>query len=584
MMRKTPSENTTPHTLRITPDEATALRARIQNKSLADEDVTTILGLISFCLWLQEKLFSAKLSIKRLKKIFGFKREKNTEKKGKKKEGDQNGADDATSEEQAPSTESNTSENDAANGDGAKNEADVKLPSKPRFDPEKNHGHYSVKEYTGCSDVFVPFEEEALKAGFCPDCAQHNTQSRIYPEAPMILVCLEGSPLVSGKRYELQRARCAVCAKRYTANMPSISAASSSKIYTTSCTTSIAINHYYAGLPFKRLEMLQAAQGVPLPDATQYDLMASFYERIILKVFTALEKVSSEGDGFYFDDTPGRILEMMQDQKSTHVTALVSMYESNRIYLFYTNNQVAGRQMEALLSARKSKKSFFTMSDASPSNFSDSVSESLLARWILCLCLIHGRRKFFDLIGDADEDSQFVVSQISKVYDNERNSRALNHTDEERLAYHQKHSQPLMDSMRIWLNNLFLYKKVEPNSELGKAITYVLSRWYWLTQFLRVPGVPLDNNLCERAIKILIRYRKASLFYKTLYGAGVGDAMMSVIHTAAQAGVNIFAYLNTLQENEAAVNQSAAQWLPWNYQETLKQLNGSFTEDIQLCG
>lgn len=471
------------------------------------------------------------------------------------------------------STQIGGAENNTLGEDGqAKNQAVAKPPLKPKWNADKNHGRYGAKEYTGCPEVFVPFEDEVLKTGFCPDCAEHNTQSRIYPEAPMVLVCLEGSPLVSGKRYEVQRARCNVCAKRYTANLTSISVVSSPKIYAPSCATTIAINHYYAGLPFKRLEMLQAAQGVPLPDATQYDLMNSFYKRVILPVFTTLEKTSSEGDGFYFDDTTARVLELMQDQKITHATAIVSLYESHPVYLFYTNNQVAGRQMNALLRARESEKSFFTMSDASPSNFSEGVSESLISRWILCLCLAHGRRKFFDLIGDTDEDSQFVVSQISEVYHNERSSRALNHTDEERLAYHQKYSQPIMDALRIWLNNLFLYKKVEPNSELGKAITYVLKRWYWLTQFLRVLGAPLDNNLCERAIKILIRYRKSSLFYKTLYGASIGDAMMSVIHTAAQSSVNVFDYLNALQANEEAVNRSAEHWLPWNYQETLKQL------------
>ena len=579
-MRKTPSQNT-PHTLRMTPEEAKALRARIKNNSLSDEDIPILLGLVSFCLWMQEKLFSAKLSIKHLRKFFSFKREK--KRKGKEENRDAKENPDVSEESASGTGQASVSEDarphdtntDVIESD-VKNETIVKPVSKPNWDIKKNHGRYSTKEYTGCKNVSVHFQDESLRSGFCPDCAQSNTQSKIYPEAPMVLVCLEGSPLISGTQYQVQRARCTVCAKRYTAKLPSISAVSSSKIYTPSCTTNIAIHHYYAGLPFKRLEMLQAAQGIPLSDATQYDLMQTFYKRVISKVFTALEKLSSEGDGFYFDDTPGRILEMMHHQKTTHATAIVSLYESHPIYLFYTNNQVAGKQMNALLCARQSEKSFFTMSDASTSNFSeDHVSELMLSRWIVCLCLVHGRRKFYDLVGDMDEDSRFVVSQIAEIYHNEKTSRACNHTDEARLAYHQKQSQPIMDALRIWLNNLFLYKKVEPNSELGKAITYVLKRWYWLTQFLRVPGVPLDNNLCERTIKILIRYRKNSLFYKTRYGANIGDAMMSVIHTATQSGVSVFAYLNALQENEEAVNRSAEQWLPWNYQETLKQLNST---------
>ena len=37
-------------------------------------------------------------------------------------------------------------------------------------------------------------------------------------------------------------------------------------------------------------------------------------------------------------------------------------------------------------------------------------------------------------------------------------------------------------------------KRVEPNSGLGKAFSYMLKHWEPLTLFFRVPGAPLDNN------------------------------------------------------------------------------------------
>lgn len=103
----------------------------------------------------------------------------------------------------------------------------------------------------------------------------------------------------------------------------------------------------------------------------------------------------------------------------------------------------------------------------------------------------------------------------------------------------------------------------------------MLKRWEWLTQFLRVAGAPLDNNICEQAIKVAIRYRKNSLFYRTFYGASIGDAMMSVLYTAKYNGINIFDYLNKLQENLNAVQENPERWLPWNYQETLALFNAS---------
>ena len=81
---------------------------------------------------------------------------------------------------------------------------------------------------------------------------------------------------------------------------------------------------------------------------------------------------------------------------------------------------------------------------------------------------------------------------------------------------------------------------------LGEAIAYMLKHWEKLTLFLRVPGAPLDNNVCERALKKAILHRKNALFYKTQHGARVGDLFMSLIHTAELNGIEPFDYLVAL--------------------------------------
>ena len=106
---------------------------------------------------------------------------------------------------------------------------------------------------------------------------------------------------------------------------------------------------------------------------------------------------------------------------------------------------------------------------------------------------------------------------------------------------------------------------------MGEAIAYLLRRWEWFTQFLRVPGAMIDNNILEQSVKVVIRYRKNSYFYRTFFGAMIGDAMMSLLHTAAQAKIRIFDYFNDLQRYSEEVNTSPEKWLPWHYQETIKQ-------------
>ncbi len=83
-----------------------------------------------------------------------------------------------------------------------------------------------------------------------------------------------------------------------------------------------------------------------------------------------------------------------------------------------------------------------------------------------------------------------------------------------------------MGELRAWLHRQLDERLVEPNSSLGTAISYMLKHWEQLTLFLRVPGAPLDNNICERALKRAILHRKNALFFKTSRGAHVGDLFM----------------------------------------------------------
>jgi hypothetical protein len=119
-------------------------------------------------------------------------------------------------------------------------------------------------------------------------------------------------------------------------------------------------------------------------------------------------------------------------------------------------------------------------------------------------------------------------------------------------------------------NRQLRQRLVEPNSGLGQAIQYMRRHWRKLTQFLKVAGAPLDNNICERALKLAILHRKNALFYKTHNGAHVGDLFMSLIHTCRLGGVDPFAYLNALQRHAVELAAAPAKWMPWNYRDGLR--------------
>jgi Transposase IS66 family len=87
-------------------------------------------------------------------------------------------------------------------------------------------------------------------------------------------------------------------------------------------------------------------------------------------------------------------------------------------------------------------------------------------------------------------------------------------------------------------------------------------------------GAPLDNNICEQALKRAVLHRKNALFYRALNGAEVGDLFMSLIHTCQLNGANSFQYLTELQRHAPQVAVNPSEWMPWNYRETLERPGG----------
>jgi len=97
----------------------------------------------------------------------------------------------------------------------------------------------------------------------------------------------------------------------------------------------------------------------------------------------------------------------------------------------------------------------------------------------------------------------------------------------------------------------------------------MLNHWHKLTLFLVIAGVPLDNNEVERLLKVVIRYRKVSYFFRTHYSASYGCCIMSILATCAINNINQVQYLTALISNEEAVWKNPSGWLPWNYSKTL---------------
>ena len=141
-----------------------------------------------------------------------------------------------------------------------------------------------------------------------------------------------------------------------------------------------------------------------------------------------------------------------------------------------------------------------------------------------------------------------------------------------RLKWHQDHSAPIMEQLKVYCDSLIEQREIEPNSSMGKAIAYLNNHWEGLTLFLRMPGVPVDNNATERLLKRTVLNRKNAYFYRNETGAKIGDILMSVMETCVLNHANPWEYLVAIQKYQKDVRENPSLWVPWAYETRLKEL------------
>lgn len=278
------------------------------------------------------------------------------------------------------------------------------------------------------------------------------------------------------------------------------------------------------------------------------------------------------------DDTGAKILavinankQLAEDEKgrACHTTVISGLTEgSHKLVIYMTANKHCGEHLQGLLGKRHAEKAehyLKIMSDASSSNLAGMDGSKIIAS----NCWAHGRQKFVDVRDNWQHECDYFLSEIKAVYANEAHCQSNRYTEQQRYKYHRVHSRKHYKNIYAKINELYAKKIVEPNSDLGKAMNYWLNNRKGLGMFLRVKGIPLDNNASERALKDMILQRKNSLFFKTLGSAEVWSGLASIVKTCSENLVNAFGYLNWLQENWVAVQKQPANYLPWKYKKYL---------------
>lgn len=548
--RPNPKPAKMPERIEIDKDEMDAIVERAKTV-LSDDDYKKIRAALETLLFLTQELEKKRVSVDRLKRmLFGAETEKTVQVLRKI-------LDDKKAETAAKTGET----------------------AEPPGEKPKGHGRNGADDYIGAERIRIPLE--GLKEGDpCPSCKKADKKGTLYKWTPGTIITIKGRAPVGATVYELEKLRCALCGEIFTAKAPE---GLSENKYDADSASMIALMKYGTGLPFNRLERLEGSLGIPLPAATQWDIMQKT-AGLIAPAFEELIRQAAQGEVLHNDDTDMKVLslggsragddpdgaDVAPSRKGVFTSGIVSIMGGHRAALFFTGRHHAGENLNEVLKKRAADLDPpIQMCDALSRNGPEEM------RTILSNCLVHGRRNFVDVVRAFPDECLHVIEIMKDVFRNDAVALSEGMSKEERLTFHQAQSGPKMAELEAWMAAQIDEKKVEPNSGLGDAIAYMQNHWAELTLFLRVPGAPLNNNICERILKKAILHRKNAYFFKTSNGARVGDLFMSLIHTCELNGANPFEYLTALQKHADAVSAAPADWMPWNYPAALARSSAS---------
>jgi transposase len=536
--------------------------ARARELGLSDEDCANLEAAIDTLEFVVGQLDSKTLTLARLRALFGLA-------KSEKTKTVLGGAPATPAPAEGGDRRDDPSAGETAEAAGASDgHAQESNPA-----PAAGHGRNGSENYTGAETVQI--QHGSLKSGeTCPECKQGKVYER---REPKVLLRVEGQAPIKATVVKLQSLRCNLCGKVHTAEPP---AELGEKKYDETAAAMIGLLKYGAGLPFNRLERLERDLGVPLPASTQWEVVRDAAAELA-PVHEELIRQAAQANLFHNDDTSARILSLMAENRALvesgaadagartgiFATSIVAVLGGERrVALFFTGRKHAGENAEDLLEHRAAELGPpMQMCDALDRNV-PSTAETLLGN-----CIPHGRRRFVEIHESFPAECRYVLEALGEVFGHEKDAKAARLSPEERLRHHRERSAPVMDELHSWMERQLDDRLVEPNSTLGDALRYMLNHWEPLTLFLRQPGAPLDNNVCERALKKFILLRKNAYFYKTENGAAVGDAFMSLIHTAELNRANPFDYLVELLRHSEELAENPGAWLPWNYRSNLRE-------------
>jgi transposase len=167
-----------------------------------------------------------------------------------------------------------------------------------------------------------------------------------------VLVRIIGQAPLAATVYSLERLRCGACGQVYTAQEPE---GVGPERYDETAAAMIAQLKYGSGTPFYRLEQLQGQLGIPLPAATQWEVVEEAAE-FMKPARDELIRQAAQGEVLHNDDTSMRVLHLTREpsdeRTGVFTSGIVSTSQGRKIALYFTGREHAGENLAEVLKQR----------------------------------------------------------------------------------------------------------------------------------------------------------------------------------------------------------------------------------------
>lgn len=264
----------------------------------------------------------------------------------------------------------------------------------------------------------------------------------------------------------------------------------------------MTVDKYVYGMPLHRQIDKYAKMGVRIPASSASDWIMKGWDHLrplweLLRLIVANQKY------LQVDETPIKVLD--RDHKNGIHQGYMWLYHApvDRLVLFdYRKGRDRSGPKEMLADFKGIiQTDGYKVYDSLYGNHPDIH---------LTFCMAHARRKFVDAVKDDEEQANYILDEIGKLYLLETKMRDESMGWQQRTALRKEHAEPVLENLGRWLEEKqYSYR---PKSPMGQAIAYAHKRWAGLSAYVLHGQMEIDNNLVENAVRPLAVGRKAYLF------------------------------------------------------------------------